>query len=157
MNKTYLGLTVAIMVSVGLIYVLAAPTEEVNASVILMPNDQAMVARGKEVYAQNCASCHGENLKGQADWQKRDAEGYLPAPPHDIDGHTWHHPDSYLFSMTKYGIEKMIGKKYPNNMPAYEGKLSDAEIIAVLSYIKNTWPKRIQLRHDQMNMQANSK
>lgn len=157
MNKPYLGLVVVIMALVGLIYVLADPTKKVNASGILMPNDEAIVTRGKEIYLQNCASCHGEDLKGEAKWQERDAEGYLPAPPHNIDGHTWHHPDSYLFSMTKYGIEKMIGKKYPNNMPAYEGKLSDAEIIAVLSYIKNTWPKRIQQQHDRMNMQANSK
>jgi len=27
--------------------------------------------------------------------------------------------------MTKYGIEDMIGKTYPNNMPAYKGKLTD--------------------------------
>ena len=33
-------------------------------------------------------------------------------------------------------VEKIIGKKYQNNMPAYDGILSDDEIIAVLSYIK---------------------
>jgi mono/diheme cytochrome c family protein len=57
--------------------------------------------------------------------------------------------------MTKYGIEKMIGQKYSNNMPAYEGKLTDEEIIAVLSYIKSTWPDDIQRRHDQLNLSAN--
>jgi mono/diheme cytochrome c family protein len=57
--------------------------------------------------------------------------------------------------MTKYGIEKMIGKPYPNNMPAYEDDLTDEEIIAALSFIKSTWPKRIQRRHDQMNARAN--
>ena len=46
--------------------------------------------------------------------------------------------------MTKYGIEKIIGKKYKNNMPAYDGILSDDEIIAVLSYIKSMWPKSIR-------------
>ena len=46
--------------------------------------------------------------------------------------------------MTKYGIEEMIGEKYPNNMPAYEDKLTDDEIIAALSYIKSTWSARIQ-------------
>ena len=43
--------------------------------------------------------------------------------------------------MTKYGIEKMIGKTYPNNMPAYDGELPDEEIIAALSFIKSTWSK----------------
>ena len=76
------------------------------------------------------------------------------APPHDETGHTWHHPDSYLFTMTKYGIEKMIGKPYPNNMPAYEDKLTDEEILAVLSYIKSTWSGRTQRQHDQINARA---
>ena len=52
--------------------------------------------------------------------------------------------------MTKYGIEEMIGKSYANNMPAYEDKLTDDEIIAALSYIKSTWPGRIQRQHDQI-------
>jgi len=59
-------------------------------------------------------------LEGQANWRQRDADGYLPAPPHDETEHTWHHPDSYLYLMTRYGIENMIGKSSPN-MPAYEG------------------------------------
>ena len=84
-------------------------------------------------------------LEGQANWRQRDAEGYLPAPPHDETGHTWHHPDSYLFLITKYGIEEMIGEKYPNNMPAYEDKLTDDEIIAALSYIKSTWPNKVKI------------
>ena len=56
--------------------------------------------------------------------------------------------------MTKYGIEEMIGKSYPNNMPAYEDKLTDEEILAVLSYIKSTWSGRIQRQHDQINIHA---
>ena len=106
---------------------------------------------------ENCASCHGAVLEGQANWQQRDSDGYMPAPPHDVSGHTWHHPSSYLFLMTKYGIEKMIGEKYPNNMPAYENQLTDNEIIAVLSYIKSTWPEPIQRQHDEISAYANKK
>ena len=57
--------------------------------------------------------------------------------------------------MTKYGIEEIIGKSYPNNMPAYEDKLVDGDIIAVLSYIKSTWPDRIQRQHNQLNARVN--
>ena len=53
--------------------------------------------------------------------------------------------------MTKYGIENIIGKTYPNNMPAYGDKLTDEEILAVLSYIKSTWSGRTQRRHDEIN------
>ena len=57
--------------------------------------------------------------------------------------------------ITKYGIEKIIGEKYLNNMPAYEEILNDKEIIAVLSYIKSTWPPKIKKIHDQINSRSN--
>ena len=71
-------------------------------------------------------------------------------------GHTWHHPDDYLFAVTKYGIEAMIKNTYPNNMPAYEDQLSDREIIAVLSYIKSQWPRKIQRQHDQISQRSSN-
>ncbi len=76
----------------------------------MLPEDLSVTKLGKAVYMENCASCHGAVLEGQANWQQRDSDGYMPAPPHDVSGHTWHHPSSYLFLMTKYGIEKMMGK-----------------------------------------------
>ena len=156
MKKSHILTIVGTVASLGLVYHLASPVEQATASVTLKPNEQVVVALGEQVYAQNCASCHGVALEGQANWQQRDADGYLPAPPHDETGHTWHHPDTYLFLMTKYGIEKMIGKTYPNNMPAYEDELSDDEIIAVLSFIKSTWPNTVKRQHDQINARANA-
>lgn len=138
----------------GVIFYFSSPLDKAELGISLQHKDRAVVDVGKAIYAENCASCHGVVLEGQANWRQRDAEGYLPAPPHDERGHTWHHPDSYLFLMTKYGIEEMIGKSYPNNMPVFEDKLTDDEIIAALSYIKSTWPGRIQLKHDQINARA---
>ena len=138
----------------AVIYYLSSPANQAEANITLKHKDAAVVDLGRAVYADNCASCHGVALEGQANWQQRDADGYLPAPPHDETGHTWHHPDSHLFLMTKYGIEEMIGKLYPNNMPAYEGNLTDKEILAVLSYIKSTWSGRIQRQHNQINARA---
>ena len=56
-----------------------------------------------------------------------------------------------MTDQTKYGIEEMIGKRYQNNMPAYKDALTDNEIIAVLSYIKSTWPEQIKRQHDLLN------
>jgi mono/diheme cytochrome c family protein len=131
-----------------------ADTMNKDNKIILMPNDASLVSLGQKIYLENCASCHGVKLEGQKNWQKRDDEGYLLAPPHDETGHTWHHNDEYLFLMTKYGIEKIIGKKYPNNMPAYEDILSDKEIIAVLSFIKSSWSKKIQEIHNNINRRS---
>ncbi|MCB1519142.1 MAG: cytochrome c [Hyphomicrobiaceae bacterium] len=124
-------------------------------SVRLEPDNAGVVAQGQRVYQTNCASCHGDRLQGQVrDWRKRDAEGYLPAPPHDASGHTWHHADKVLFEMTKYGPQAFAGSDYRSRMPAYAGTLTDREIIAVLSFIKAQWPPGIRKRHDLINKQA---
>ncbi len=123
-----------------------------KAGALFQPDNASVVAQGKEIYAANCASCHGDNLEGQPNWRSPDADGYLPAPPHDKSGHTWHHPDEALFGLTKLGVVKYANlKDHKSNMPAYEDILSDDEIIAVLSYIKSTWPKDIREMHDQRN------
>ena len=118
----------------------------------LEPKNLSMVNLGEIVYQNNCSSCHGSNLEGQKNWKERDANGYMPAPPHDQTGHTWHHNDQYLFNITKYGIEKSLQLNYPNNMPIYEDVLTDIEILASLSYIKSKWPEKIQKIHDEMNL-----
>lgn len=121
----------------------------------LRPDDAGLVAKGGAIYVAQCASCHGLKLEGQPDWRTRGADGLLPAPPHDASGHTWHHPDDTLFRITKFGVAKIIGDpNYKTAMPAYEGRLSDEEIVAVLSWIKAQWPASIRQRHDQMNAQA---
>ena len=149
------GLIITSLIIIVIYLSLSAKNAE--ARITLLPEDLSVTKLGKTVYMENCASCHGAVLEGQENWQQRDSDGYMPAPPHDVSGHTWHHPSSYLFLMTKYGIEKMIGEKYPNNMPAYENELTDNEIIAVLSYIKSTWPKPIQRQHDEISAYANKK
>lgn len=117
----------------------------------LRPDDKPLVILGASVYRQQCASCHGANLQGQPEWRRRGADALLPAPPHDASGHTWHHPDEHLFAMTKFGVQKFAGPNYRSAMPAYQDKLSDEEILAVLSYIKSRWPAEIRARHDELN------
>ncbi|MBL4788603.1 MAG: cytochrome c [Kordiimonadaceae bacterium] len=136
-------------------FLLAACSSEtpVIGGIKLQPDNSELVAQGKVIYIQDCASCHGANLEGQGDWRIRSPEGLLPAPPHDESGHTWHHPDQMLFDMTKYGVQKFAGPDYESDMPAYEDTLTDEEIVAVLSYIKSQWPENIQKRQDGLNRQ----
>jgi len=102
--------------------------------------DPARIALGEKVYVQHCASCHGIKLEGQPDWRARMPNGRMPAPPHDESGHTWHHPDSVLFGITKNGLLPPYGPPgYESDMPAFAGKLSDDEIRAVLAYIESHW------------------
>ena len=119
------------------------------------PDNAALVATGARLYAAQCASCHGRNLEGQtANWQQRLPDGSIPAPPHDESGHTWHHPDTMLFEVTKYGRAKASSGALRTNMIGFEETLSDRQIWAVLSYIKSRWPATVRQRHDDINRRA---
>jgi len=121
----------------------------------LRPTDPQALALGEKVYVTHCTACHGARLEGQPNWRERGADGRLPAPPHDASGHTWHHADELLVRLTKLGVARVAGlKDYDSAMPAYEGVLSDEEIVAVLSWIKSQWPAEVQAKHDQINAQA---
>tara|TARA_R110000787_G_scaffold9030_4_gene31724 strand:- start:298 stop:741 length:444 start_codon:yes stop_codon:yes gene_type:complete len=125
-----------------------------DGRVSLTADNGDVLAQGAAIYAKHCASCHGKNLEGQQNWRTRLPDGRLPAPPHDETGHTWHHPDELLFKLTKLGPAAVAGGNYKSDMPAYVGTLTDAEIIAVLSYIKSTWQPSIRQRHDALNQRT---
>lgn len=132
---------------------LAVPSQPPGVP-LLRPDDRRLIGQGERIYQVRCAACHGANLEGQADWRERGPDGLLPAPPHDESGHTWHHPDEQLFKLTKLGIAKAAGlKDYKTTMPAFEGVLSDEEIVAVLSFIKSRWPASVREKHDRINAQ----
>lgn len=101
-----------------------------------------VLAQGRQLYGDHCASCHGAKLEGQPDWKSPLPSGRLPAPPHDAQGHTWHHADDLLFRIVKEGTAAVLGGGYESDMPGFGDVLSDAEIGAVLAYIKSSWPER---------------
>lgn len=146
-GKLALVLALAASVAVGMFLVFGG-----KSGGLLKPNDARLVARGEAVYVAHCASCHGKNLEGQPDWKAQDQDGFLPAPPHDESGHTWHHPDELLFKITKLGIADAASlKNHKTRMPAFEGILSDDDIIGALSYIKSRWAEDMRRRHDELN------
>lgn len=141
-NRIGLGLLAAAFAFLAGAIAVAILSEEKSPA---DPDNSQQVARGKPVYAQHCAACHGARLEGQPNWQERLPSGRMPAPPHDASGHTWHHPDAVLFGITKLGIGpgKYAPPGYQSDMPAFSGVLGDAEIWAVLAYIKSSWPQNI--------------
>jgi len=114
------------------------------------PGNQSQVALGQGVYRDQCASCHGDKLQGQANWRTRNADGTLKAPPHDERGHTWHHSDKVLFDYTKLGGAGMAPPGFKSAMPGFGGNLKDDEIWAVLAYIKSRWPGEVLARQRQI-------
>ncbi|QAA93177.1 c-type cytochrome [Pollutimonas thiosulfatoxidans] len=126
-----------------------------SRSAFIDPSDREHVAIGKKIYANNCASCHGAKLEGQPDWRIRQANGRLPAPPHDETGHTWHHPDAVLIDITKNGLVPGVTapSEYVSDMPAYGKLLTDHDIRAVLAYIKSSWPKQALAAQKEITQQ----
>lgn len=118
--------------------------------------DQRLVVRGKEVYTSHCAACHGDTLQGQANWRQRLPNGRLPAPPHDATGHTWHHPDAVLLDIVRNGLVpgKTAPEGYQSDMPAYKDVMPESDIVAVLAYIKSTWPADIAKLQKEVSEQA---
>ena len=105
------------------------------------------IAAGEVLYIDTCASCHGASLEGQEDWQSPGEDGRLKAPPHDETGHTWHHPDSLLFTYTKLGGKETLaaqGMEFNSGMLGFGDQLSDPEIWNIIAYIKSTWPDRVR-------------
>jgi mono/diheme cytochrome c family protein len=145
-----LGSLVVVALGLGLYWQFGRPTTDV----VIAYRDAEMVALGEEIYAAQCAACHGVELEGQPNWRERGENGRLPAPPHDQSGHTWHHGDQQLFELTKYGTAAVVGGSYESDMPGYEGELTDREIVAVLAFIKSSWPQEIRERHDEINQRA---
>jgi mono/diheme cytochrome c family protein len=119
------------------------------------PDDAAQVAMGRAIYAEHCAKCHGANLEGQPNWKDRNPDGRLPAPPHDVTGHTWHHPDQQLMLITKKGLSAVV-PGYQSDMPAFETVLRDEEIAAVLAFIESHWPEDIRERQRAMTRAASN-
>ena len=110
--------------------------------------DDRDIAAGKALYAEQCAACHGAKLEGQPDWRTPNADGILPAPPHDETGHTWHHDNRLLFDYTKLGGQGALAARgiedFASGMPAFDGVISDDEIWDILAYIRSTWSARAQ-------------
>jgi mono/diheme cytochrome c family protein len=106
------------------------------------------IAEGKQVFATNCAVCHGEMAVGENFHHPmggmKDQGGYL-APALNGTGHAWHHPDAVLFNTIQEGS---IAEDSP--MRGFAGRLSDAEIVASIHYFKSLWPKEILNRHKEM-------
>lgn len=110
------------------------------------PENVAQLRIGAELYAENCAACHGGALEGAENWQDNNEDGTYNPPPHDDSGHTWHHSDKVLFEYTKLGGAELF-KDYPtiiSAMPGFGDALSDEEIWSVLAFIKASWSEEMR-------------
>lgn len=94
--------------------------------------------RGEQLYNAYCMSCHG----GPAGGRMMD----IP-PPHNANGHTWHHPDCQLTDIILNGsgaMGEMMRRMMATSedapvMPAFRDTLAQEDAEAILIYIKTWW------------------
>jgi mono/diheme cytochrome c family protein len=77
------------------------------------PTSPALVARGRTLFLDSCAHCHGADARGD--------EG---PDLHDVQV-----SDRYIGNIIRHGI--------PHEMPAFEKKLGSAEITALRAYVRS--------------------
>ena len=91
----------------------------------------AGAVNGAQIFAANCAACHQATGKG------------LPGVFPPLAGSPWVTGDPQTVSqIVLHGMNGEIevqGTKYKGAMPAFAEQLSDAEMAAVLSYVRSAW------------------
>ncbi len=92
-------------------------------------NNRKKIAVGKNLFAKNCAVCHGKNAQGQ---------GRFPAL--NGKGHVAHHSPTKLLAQIENGGD---------GMPPFKNKLSKAERESIFVYLHSIWPKRVKHHYDK--------
>ena len=100
------------------------------------------VTRGRDLFQQHCAVCHGRLGEGLADdWKKTDANGNYPPPPLNGTAHTWHHPIEILLRTIENGGVPLGGV-----MPAFGSVLDEDDALDVIAYVQSLWTDDIYTR-----------
>ena len=95
---------------------------------------KAILESGRVLYAASCQACHGD----------QQGVGRLAlAPPHNSEGHTWHHADGHLLQTVLDGtsaVRESLGLP-PSalEMPPFRGRLTQEEVLVIMSFIKTWW------------------
>jgi copper transport protein len=120
---------VAIVVGAVLLFqakIQAAPVAAADPPAALTALDPAAVTRGEALFSQNCVVCHGAGAKGDGP-----AAASLKRQPADLTGgHSLLHTDEDYAYWIQNGIAG-------TEMPAFGGKLDDAQIRDVISYVRS--------------------
>ena len=91
----------------------SAKPKEVDLASLM--NDQAAIARGKEIFSQNCSPCHGPEAKGAIGPNLTDKEWFYGGKPEEI-----------VHTITN-GTEK--------GMPSWKSQLGAAKIGDVAAFV----------------------
>jgi mono/diheme cytochrome c family protein len=124
MSKRLITLALIIAIATALSPILFGTGAPVRAATNPAPT-------GQKIYNANCSSCHNVNGSG--------TPGVFP--PLAGNPMVTGSPDKVI-AVVKNGLTGPItvsGKTYNFAMPAWNGKLSNAEIADVITYVRSSW------------------
>ncbi len=134
MTTRYAGaLAILIAVAAALWWVLRDPTQPPsgssasqgeNGSSFVMPALDPLAARGRDLFTEFCARCHGENALGSD-----------RGPPlvHDIYN-PGHHPDEAFYRAVQFGVRQHHWRF--GDMPALRDQVSPEQVRAIIAFIR---------------------
>jgi len=88
-------------------------------------------ARGRELFMEKCALCHGGQGQGW-DWQRKVARPPVPVP--DLGAVVPERSDRFLFDVVKDGGEGVGKTRF---MPAFGFQLREQEIWDLVAYLRS--------------------
>ena len=92
-------------------------------------SDINRIKSGKEIFAKNCAVCHGKSAEGK---------GMFPAL--NGTGHVVHHSPSKLLAQITNG---------GGGMPPFKNILSKKDREDALIYLHSIWPSKVKKHYDK--------
>ncbi|SRR5581483_2023787 len=99
-----------------------------------LSGEAAIVAHGKQVYEINCGTCHGPDGMG------------MPGKAPPLAGSEWVNAKGFhrLVEIPQLGLNGTITVKgqpmnFPTGMAAVGSAMSDADLAAILTYIRASW------------------
>jgi putative copper resistance protein D len=103
-----------------------------------LPLTDAVMARGRTAYTENCVQCHGPMGKGDGPMA-----GMLKEPPADLSN------GANIGPLTDGEMFWVMTKGYPPAMPAFESKLTNQERWSLVHFLRdlsktkpNTQPRK---------------
>lgn len=110
----------------------ATPPPEYAGKTNPLANDAAAIETGKQLFATNCASCHGTLGKGDGP-----AAASLNPKPKDLAGEMDRVDDAYLFWRISEGG---MMAPFHSVMPAWKSILSEEQIWQTVAYMRTLKP-----------------
>lgn len=94
--------------------------------------------RGEALYKQYCQTCHGGATGGSL----KDVP-----PPHNANGHTWHHADQLITTIVLDGLSGSVDRP---TMPPFRDRLAEQDVRDIIAFLETWWTAKQRAFQDEV-------